>query len=197
MTLRRMVSEYLVERGFRHIKAGKHLRPIEGPLSFVVDTGPLDGYGDIAPGIGLRHDGVEALRARLIGSPFTRHAATVIANVGIVLGEGYRTWSSPEDLAQAVGAIERALEVTGGYASLDRLPSWWDRPGVRVPNAYTAATVYLILGDDANVNRWLREGERTQCRLAGPVCEQFRRFERNVLDALAQSGDTPPVSERG
>ena len=211
-TLRQVVSDLLVEQGYR--REGQRLvRRIDGDFCSVVDVGRLfKGTLDIAPWIGIHHHGVDQLVADLHERPRPdESSATVGSNVGYVTDGTYRKWIDADDPSGAqllaiqptflwgnpqvvLTAIAEARTKLDEYASLDRLPGAFEIPGADLIGHFTLAAIYLLLGDEPAVCKWLVQGELRDCRQEGPVCEQFRRFERNVLARM--SPDAASALER-
>jgi hypothetical protein len=153
-------------------------------MSLVVDTGPLNGFGDIAPWIGLQYLPAVQLQAALMELPLDRFNATVGDNVGIILGDGYRSWSGLASFDDVVGAVVRAASRMLAFADLEALPSTFEIPGATTPTAFNAVPIYLLLGVPTEVERWLAKGALDECQHPGPVCDQFRRFEANARSRL-------------
>jgi hypothetical protein len=68
---------------------GHRLR-VDADFSWCVDTGIIGNNTDIAPFVGIRSDAIEAARADLMALPRDEWVATVIGNVGYVLGGEYK-----------------------------------------------------------------------------------------------------------
>lgn len=183
--LRRAVSAALVSVGFSR-SGRRHLRHHFGDFSLVVDTGPLDGFGDIAPWIGIQHSGIEELAATLFELPFDRYQATVGSNVGYVLSGEYASWTGIEEGRIVLAEIERGLSRLEEYESLERLPDAFAIRGARPFGALSVAPTYVYRRDTARVTDCLRQAEAESCVQPGPVCDQYRRFERNALAFLAR-----------
>lgn len=110
MNLRREVVSSLTDRGYLR-KDRTHFLPIDEERSWVVDTGPLDSHRtDIAPFVGIRHESLEKLMSELLDVPHNGVNASVGANVGYVLGVGYKTYKSPTAVANVLNAIDAAQE---------------------------------------------------------------------------------------
>jgi hypothetical protein len=185
ITLRRLVSDGLLARGYKHVGHGYHVKALAGEFSSIVDTGPPGGRGDIWPSVGLRHEAVEHLRPKLMELPAYRHSSTVAANVGEILNGRHRGWHDPAAATDAMDAIDRAVWAMNQFATLERLPKAWGlRPGL-AHDLYTLVPVYLLLGDQRHVRQLLGEGERGFCQEENQICAQFRAFARNVGEFLA------------
>ena len=127
-------------------------------------------------------DGAVLLKA---GRPKVQNAAQAAAVAGI---------GRPGTPSEVMSAIEQACKVLDGYADLRKLPEARRIRGSLVQPHFTLVAIYLLLGDEVSACRWLVEGERMDCQQEGPVCEQFRRFERNALARM--SADAPAELER-
>jgi hypothetical protein len=66
------------------------------------------------------------------------------------------------------------------FASLQRLPEAFRLRKASANDLYALVPIYLMLQDPEHVRVALAEGEGAFCREKGVVCEQYRRFERNV-----------------
>src|SRR5262249_40890448 len=145
MNLRKEVSNALVARGFRRDDRVHTLR-VDKDFSFLVDTGPLGKKTDIAPFVGIRHDQVQKLESELIGLNNSDSVATVSANVGYVLGQGYRWWSPPSRSAEVIQAIDAALERFRRMLSLEKLLEAWSIEGTTAPGwRYNQISVLMLL----------------------------------------------------
>ena len=158
-----------------------HLLRVGTDSWFWVDTGPLGSHSDIAPSVGIRHDGVERLSAELLGVPFDEYVGTVGANVGYVRGEDYRRWETPSGAAEVLDAIDGALELLRPFLRLEALPNAWSICGTSEPGRfYRLIPIWLLLGEYSKVDAGLEEARSLFCRREGEVCEQFRAFEKRV-----------------
>lgn len=158
---------------------------VDDSFSFGVDTGPLGNRSDIAPFVGIRHDGVQQLRAELMGSPGSQWSGTVSANVGYVLGEEYRWWEPPTPPEEVLRAIHLALDRLRPFLGLDKLPGAWEIQGAKVPGwRYTEITVHLLRGDRQLVLERLEAARSEFCKREDEICEQFRGFEQRVKSRL-------------
>lgn len=180
-TLRKAVSHRLLDLGFR--SSGRmHRRRVDSEFSEVVDTGPLGGRADIAPFVGLRHDGVEHLFSECLGVDKDAWVATVGANVGYVLGREYLSWADP---AAVDAVLEHIASALGRYArvrSLDELAHAWSIAGLDDPGrCYRQVCIAVLLNRKDDVTRSLLEAKAAYCARPDGVCEQFLGFERRVL----------------
>ena len=178
-TLRRAVSNALVARGFRRSR-GTHVKPLGADFSLIVDTGPLDGFGDIDPWVGLQHRGIEELKAKLMELPLDQSSATVGSNVGQILDRRYSTWSGLVALDEVMADIDRASTRLAAFANLERLPEAFEIPGTAPLGVYNIAPVHLYRRDRANAERALERGEAQCCFTGSLVCDQFQQFARNA-----------------
>lgn len=186
-TLRRAVSDALVARGYER-EDQLLRRPIDDEFTWVVDTGPLDRGPDISPYIGLRHERAHKVFSECIELYDSGFVATGGSNLGYVLGHGFRTWHEPTTPEALIAEIEKGQEVLAQFLSLARMPDIYDIRGAKGPGYhFKLAAIYFVLDDYARVRDWLAEGERTDCRVPGGVCEQFRRFERNLEARMTTS----------
>jgi hypothetical protein len=188
--LRLAVSDALVARGYE--RRGRALRRrIDDEWWSILDTASMQNIPDIMPWVGLRHEGVERVVPRCLELPFDTYSATVGAMSGYIRGRDRPDrMEEPATVEEVLARIDEAQAVLERYRSLDRLPDAFSIRGTHLPlYHFTLAAIHLLLGDEAGVRKWLAEGERTDCRQAGEVCEQFRRFERNILALM--SGDPP------
>jgi hypothetical protein len=158
---------------------------VDGAVNLVVEVGPLNGFGDVAPFVGLRHDAIEDLKSDLMELPRDALSATVGGNVGIVLGSTYQSWPSSSPLEPVVDAVDRGVAIMETYARPDRLSAALEAFPLRVLEYSIRVPVYLYLGDRVQAERWLALSEPNECRAPGPMCEQFRRFARNTRAWLA------------
>jgi hypothetical protein len=185
MNVRRLVSAALVERGY--VRDDRmHLLRVDTERSWVVDTGPLGGKRtDIAPFVGIRVESLEKMTAELLQVPAGESNASVGANVGYVLGLGYKTYIPPTAVAHVISAIDAAQERLKPYFSLAELPEIWKMTGVYDPGwQYRDITIKLLTGRYAVVPHSLEEARKEFCQFDDEVCEQFRGFERNVRKRL-------------
>jgi len=181
MNLRKDVSKALVARGFHLWEGRSHLIRVDADFSLGVDTGPLGKRSDIAPYVGIRHDGVQQLRADLMGSSANERTGTVGANVGYVLGEEYRRWEPPSTHEEVLRVIDLALGRLRQYLSLDRLPEAWKIRGTNTPGwRYNEIAALLLKGDHQAVLERLEAARAEYCAYEDGVCEQFRAFEQRV-----------------
>lgn len=183
--LRREVSNALVTRGY--VRDGRmHLKRLTADLSWVVDTGPLERGDDVAPFVGIRHDGLENLVAALLDVPLDRTIASVGDNVGFLLNGEYQSWHRGQKVDDVLGAIALAQERLLPYLSLKNLARVWDVTSRTVDPAwrYREIALLLLLGDSQRVPARLDEARAHFCRYEDEVCDQFRDFERRVQQHL-------------
>jgi len=178
--LRRAVSDELVKSGFDRIERVLML-PVNNDFSLWVDTGPLGSRADIAPFIGIRHEGVENLRARLLGTTSLSTAGTVGANVGYVLGVGYRSWEAPSSASEVVTMINTGLDRLRGYTSLKKLVAAWELEGSKRPGwQFSRIATQLASGDIEGAKRSLDAAALELCRYQDEVCAEFQDFKIQV-----------------
>jgi hypothetical protein len=183
--LRQAVSDALVAQGYER-KDNLLRRRIDSDFSWVVDTGLLDGGPEISPWVGLRHERVEKLVTELLELPDGGFVGTAGSNIGYIMGGEYRIWREPTAPEVVLARIDESRQVLDEYRTLEKLPGVFEIRGAKGPMYhFTLAAIYLLLGDEQRVREWLAEGERTDCRVEGPVCEQFRRARRNVEAKMA------------
>ena len=147
MNLRQEVSKILVGRGFRR-KDRMHLLQVDKDFYYWVDTGPLEKRSDIAPFVGIRHDGVETLFAEFLGVPKDDSSGTVGANVGYVLQEGYLSWDPSSEPKEVLNKIDEALERYKPFISLGKLMGAWDVAAIADPNRPYREIVILVIQED-------------------------------------------------
>ncbi len=180
-SLRSEVSRSLKARGYRQFER-MHLLRVDGEFSVWVDTGPLESRTDIAPSVGLRHEGVEHLVPELLGVDCFDWTATVGSNVGYVLAGTYRRWVSPAPVADVLAAIDIGLERMKQFMPLDRLPAAWSIPGAQTPGwRYHEIVAYYLLGDESKVHLSIEAARASLCKTPGEVCQQFLDFERRLI----------------
>ena len=166
-------------------------RRIDDEFTWVVDTGPLDRGPDISPYIGVRHERADKVFSECIELFDSGFSATGGSNLGYVLGHGFRTWHEPATPEALVAEIEKGQEVLAQFLSLARMPEIYNIRGAKEPGYhFKLAAIYFVLDDYARVREWLAEGERTDCRVQDSVCEQFRRFKRNLERRMTSSSAT-------
>jgi hypothetical protein len=182
--LRRDVSDALIARGFTRSDR-VHTLAAGDAFSLWVDTGPIGSSVDVAPFIGLRHDGVESLRATLLGTVAMETAGTVGANVGYVLGLGYRSWAPPTSVAEVMGTIEAGLDRLRDFMSLEKLIAAWDLEGAKRPGwHYSRIAAELYRGNRDAVVKDVVSARADLCKYSDEVCEQFTSFARRVAERL-------------
>ena len=186
MNLRREVSNALVGRGFRR-RDRIHLLRIDASFSLGVDTGPLGKRSDIAPFVGIRHDGVETLLSELLDLAPDDWVGTVAANVGYVLGKGYQRWEPPTQAEHVLEAIEIALDRLRPLLSLEKLPEAWSIEGARGPLwRYREIIVLLTRGQVADSLMRLEAARAELCRHEDEVCDQFLSFAERLQTLVEQ-----------
>lgn len=180
----------LVSRGYVR-KYRTHLFRIDEERSWVVDTGPLDSKRtDIAPFVGIRHESLESLTSQLMELPSDDSNASVGANVGYVLGIGYKTYIPPTAIAHVISAIDAAQERLGQYLEIDRFPEVWKLTGVYDPGwRYRSIVIKLMTGRPAEIAKDLEDARSEFCAYDDEVCAQFRGFERNVHDYVGRRSE--------
>jgi hypothetical protein len=182
--LRANVSLALVSSGFRRDDR-LHSIPIDEEFSFWVDTGPIGTRSDIAPFVGIRHRGVEDLRARLLETT-SSGGGTVGANVGYVLGAGYLSWAPPASPADVIRAIDAARDRLERFMTLDNMAAAWEIEGSRRPGwQYSRIATHLLRGDRQAVDEDLNSARAELCRHADELCAQFTSFAQRVQERLA------------
>lgn len=183
--LRRDVSNALVKRGY--VRDGRmHLKRLAGDFSWVVDTGPLERGNDVAPFVGIRHDGLEELLAALLGVPLDRTIASVGDNIGFLLDGEYRSWSNGQKVEDVLSAITLAEERLLPYLRLENLAGVWNLTSRTSDPAWRYREIALLLlrGETRDVSDRLDAARADFCRYEDEVCEQFKDFERRVHQHL-------------
>lgn len=184
----RAVRGALVDLGYKR-DGRTHLRPLQPGVSFIVDTGPLGRRSDISPWVVLRNDQVEEAYSRFIGLPNDPFVGTVGANVGYIVDGTYRSWSGGEDVSSVTRAIDEAQRILAPFADLAKLSVAWKIRGTEAPGFERhLVVVHYLLGNRPEMDRWLGEAERLECRVEDGVCEQFRRFKANLLADARSKG---------
>lgn len=182
MNLRRQVSRLLVARGFRRVGRA-HLQRLDDEFSFAVDTG-LSQY-HISPFVGIRSESVERRLAELMELPQDKWIATVGANLGYLLGQGYRSWAPPTTAEEVLAAIEAGLERLRPFLALEKLPGVWDLTGIRDPAwRYREIVILLLSGLRDAIPERLAAAREEFCKRQDEVCEQFEQFAKNVGASL-------------
>ena len=189
MTLRKQVSDALVQLGYRR-RGRTHLLPVNDDFSFCVDTGPIGPRTDIAPFVGIRSDSVEHARAELMSVEDDEWIGTVGGNVGYVLGGEYRWWNEGASAQAIVEDILAALETLRPYTSLttiaDVFTCGWASGNPGAP--YALVVIALLNADPPLVVRQLAHAELVLCARADEVCDQFRAFDARVRERLSSIG---------
>jgi hypothetical protein len=183
MSLRKQVSKALVARGFRR-DGRRHLKRLDDEFSFAVDTGLLNDKPDIAPLVGIRSDSVERRLMQYLELPADEWIATVGANVGYVLGQGYRVWMPPSTADEVLASIDQGLERLRPFLSLEKMPEVWDLTGIRDPAwRYREMVMLLLRGVRDAIPARLEAAREDFCKFQDEVCEQFEQFARNIRAA--------------
>jgi hypothetical protein len=185
MNLRHAISDALVQRGYSR-KERTHLLQVDNECSWVVDTGPLNSKRtDIAPFVGIRVNALEDLTSTLLEVPSDDSNASVGANVGYVLGVGYKTYIPPTAPDRVMADIDDAVMRLQPYANLPKLPEVWKLTGVYDPGwRYRDIAIKLLTGHHGEILRSLAEARKEFCEYEDEVCDQFLAFERNVRSRL-------------
>lgn len=191
MNLRREVSAALIDRGYSRDDR-MHLLSIDGERSWVVDTGPLDSKrADIAPFVGVRHESLEKLTSELLNVPPHASNASAGANVGYVLGVGYKNYIPPTATSIVMSAIDAAQDRLRPYLSVEDLPAIWKLTGVYDPGRrYRDVVINLMTGRHSDIPKSLEEARTEFCEYEDEVCAQFRVFEENVRKQMAAPATT-------
>jgi len=162
-----------------------HLLRVDGDWSFWVDTGPLGKRKDISPFVGVRHDGIERLWSELMEFPNDDWVGTVGANVGYVLGTGYKTWEPPSEPKEVLDSIDSAVERLRPMLSLHALPQAWSITGAKSPSwRYRDIVIQLLLGNRQAVPNRLDAARVEMCQQEDEICAQFRAFEQRIQARL-------------
>jgi hypothetical protein len=163
-----------------------HLKHLTRDFSWVVDVGPLGSGEDVAPFVGIRHDGLEALLATLLGVPLDRTIASVGDNVGYLLEGNYRSWRPIQSAEDVLNAITVAQEKLLPYLSENNMARVWDLTSRTADPAwrYREVALLILLGDSQHVQAKLHEARAHFCKFDDEVCEQFRDFERRARQHL-------------
>ena len=182
--LRRTISDTLVGLGYR--RSGRmHRRDVDREFSLIVDTGRPGPPAGVHPFLFLRHDGVQRLASEFLGLRTDKYVGTIGANPGCILDGTYRFWgvlSGPDVVPDVIALIEQSSEILLRYASLERLPEAWKLDWVpKDASRFSLATIYMLLGGRPRLSAVLAEGELYDCQAEGALCDQFRRFQRNLL----------------
>ncbi len=164
-----------------------HLLRVFGDFSLGIDTGPVGTRTDIAPFVGIRHDGIETRLQELSGFERDPWVMTVAANVGYVLGTNYLAWQPPSEAAEVLTSIDAALDRLRPLLDLDRLADVWDLKGTRDPSwRYREILLLLLRGDRDKAMDRLVAARGEFCQTESPICERFRRFEARLIEWLKQ-----------
>jgi hypothetical protein len=163
-----------------------HVLPVDGEFSFWVDTGPLGKRTDIAPTAGLRHSGVEALFATLLGVPRDEYSGTVGANVGEIVSGHYSRWEPPSRPEVVLEAIDLALAKMRPFMTLERLAEAWTIAGDDPGRLYRLVVISLLRGDLESAERNLSAARDSYAKHGGEGAEQFAGFEGRVRERMAR-----------
>jgi len=187
MNLRREVSRALLARGYT-VGERNHLLRIDENRSWVVDTGPLDSKrNDIAPFAGIRFDSVETLLTDLWELPADDSSASIGANVGYILGMGYKTFIPPTSVEQVLGVIDAALEKLRTYMTIETFGQFWSATGVYDPAwRYRDIISKFMTGRSGEIEAAFEAARKEFCEFDDEMCEQFRLFERNLRTRIQQ-----------
>jgi hypothetical protein len=179
--LRKEVARTLTQRGY--VQHERTLRQrIDEDRSWIVDTGPLDSRRtDIAPFVGIRHQLLEKLTSELLAVPPDESNATAGANVGYILGLGYKIYASPTPVAEVLKVIDAAIQRLEPHAAFVDLPRIWSTTAVYDPGwRYRDIAFKLLVGQRQDIDAALTAARAEFCEYEDEVCSQFREFERNV-----------------
>jgi len=181
MNLRREVSAALKGRGYVR-KDRNHLLRIDDDRSWVVDTGPLDSKRtDIVPFAGIRFDSVETLLTDFWEVPPDDASASIGANVGYVLGIGYKTYIPPTRVDNVLADIDAAHQKLSPYMTIETFGGFWKASGVYDPGwRYRDIIWKLLTRRYSEIEPAFVEARKEFCEFDDAVCAQFRRFEQNV-----------------
>jgi hypothetical protein len=200
LNLRRDVSSALVADGFVRGKR-VHVKRVDADWSLLVDTGTvfkgeIGQSKDIAPGVGIRHEGVEQLLQQLCSLPASADSGTVWANAGYIVDGKYRAWlppfapgMPPVTVDEVLAVIRAALTQLSGYLALERVPAAWEdiRETQSDPAcAYRRVVVQLLLRDTAGVQRELSRAEHHYCIRDDEIAADFRAFRDRVFALAAK-----------
>lgn len=160
--------------------------PIDTDRFWVIDTGPFDSKRtDIAPFVGIRHEALEALTSELLEVPRDGANASIGANVGYILGIGYKTYAAPTAVANVLDVIDKAQEQLRPHLAIEAVPVIWKLTGVYDPGwRYRDIAIKLMTGRDADIPNALNEARAEFCEYDDEVCAQFRSFEKNVRNRM-------------
>jgi len=179
--LRKEVARALAQRGY--VQHERTLRQrVDDERSWIVDTGPLDSRRtDIAPFVGIRHQSLEKLTSELLEVPPDESNATAGANVGYILGVGYKIYSAPTAVADVLKVIDAAVQRLEPHAALKDLPLIWNTTAIYDPGwRYRDIALKLLIGPRQQIESTLTAARAEFCEYEDEVCSQFRNFERNV-----------------
>jgi hypothetical protein len=180
--LRNDVSKSLVAEGYKRNGRLHQLR-YDDDFAFWVDTGLLGKRTDIAPFVGIRHEPTQRLRAELRRSQDDRWVGTVGANVGYVLGIGYRSWEQPAVASDVMPVLHSAVDRLRAFLNVETLPNAWDIEGAKAPCWQYNYIFALVLKNDAKAVEDAMATARSQlCRKENEICHEFREFEARLRE---------------
>jgi hypothetical protein len=204
---RTRVAEALTAQGY--VRHGDALViPIDSDLCWVVQVGRGCG-DDVSPGVAFHHHGVERLVSELLElAPPGKACRTAGQNAGCLIDGTYRDWIDassgiaytpgtswiPGSVEDVLSAIAKARAVLSPFLSLERIPGATEINGVRTMSPFSLVATHLLLADEGSACQCLAQVEMTECRQEGPVCEQYRRFERNALSRM--TAEAPALLEQ-
>jgi hypothetical protein len=183
--LRRAVSDALTKRGYT--RAGRmHVKRLTADISWVVDTGPLNAGDDIAPFVGIRHDGIEETVASLLDIEVDPVVASVGDNVGYIVSGTHQVWRGRNHVPDVLSAIELAQNRLLPFLSLKTLFLAWNVVSRNVDPAwrYREIAWFLLLGESKAILPALEVARGAFCEYDDEVCDQFKGFERRVRERL-------------
>ena len=188
MALRQQVAAELQRRGYRGRRGTLGL-PLDEDFSYVVVIGSVSQRSDVvAPGVGLCCVPVEGLLVDLgvvpaLESPL-EFRTTVGANVGYVLGEGYRSFQPPASVGDVIETIDAGLHVLDAYRSVPGVAVGIDAVGgaASYPGAsYARVVACHLAGDAQGMERALERARVEYLRYPDDeIAATFREFERRL-----------------
>lgn len=187
--LREAISNGLIERGFRRLPHGRHVRASHPGWCVVVDTGPRIRTADAASVyVGLHSHQVEQLLAELLELPHGPEEGTSASSylghffskdLPLTPGEkpGSITRTTPD---RVVDLVDRESDRLAAIANLDEFLTAYPTPNISFDD-FRYTTIHLLRGDAEGAAPFLVKLERSQCSFDGPVCDQYRRFRSNAI----------------
>lgn len=176
MNLRSEVSRALIASGFTRTDR-MHMRRVTLDWSFWVDTGPIGRRCDIAPRVGIRHDGIERKFAELMNVPADNMVGTIGTNIGYIRGQGYQTWEPPSEPNEVMAAITEALELFRPFLDLQKVHELWKIEGTQDPLwRYREIILFYIRGEECVLLDKLQQARTIFCARNDAVCEQYLEF---------------------